>query len=99
MYNWLHCAWYVGNRGYWLLVPLSWLYALIILLRRCIYELGWRGRYRARVPVVIIGNLTAGGTGKTPAVIERAPSGTISSRTANATSPSSSPRLTTVPAP
>jgi tetraacyldisaccharide 4'-kinase len=69
MYKWLHRVWYEGSRGYWLLVPLSWLYAVVILLRRCMYELGWRGRYRAGVPVVIIGNLTAGGTGKTPTVI------------------------------
>jgi tetraacyldisaccharide 4'-kinase len=69
MYNWLHRVWYEGNRGYRLLVPLSWVYAAIILLRRYLYDFGWRGRYRASVPVIIIGNLTAGGTGKTPTTI------------------------------
>jgi tetraacyldisaccharide 4'-kinase len=69
MYEWLHRVWYEGNRGYLLLMPLSWVYALIVLLRRGMYRLGWRGRYKAPVPVIIIGNLTAGGTGKTPTTI------------------------------
>ncbi|WP_158784295.1 tetraacyldisaccharide 4'-kinase [Pantoea sp. BAV 3049] len=54
---------------YVLLLPLSWLYGLISTLIRLSYTLGWRKAWRAPVPVVIVGNLTAGGNGKTPVAI------------------------------
>ncbi|MGE9550577.1 tetraacyldisaccharide 4'-kinase [Erwinia amylovora] len=52
-----------------LLLPLSWLYGLISTLIRLSYALGWRKAWRAPVPVVIVGNLTAGGNGKTPVAV------------------------------
>lgn len=54
---------------YLLLVPFSLLYGLISNLLRLSYRWGWREAWRAPVPVVIVGNLTAGGNGKTPVVI------------------------------
>jgi tetraacyldisaccharide 4'-kinase len=45
------------------------LFALIAYLRRTCYRLGWCRVSRAEVPVVVVGNLTVGGTGKTPLVI------------------------------
>lgn len=54
---------------YVLLLPLSLLYGLIANLIRLSYQLGWRKTWRAPVPVVVVGNLTAGGNGKTPVVI------------------------------
>lgn len=54
---------------YLLLLPFSWLYGLISNAIRLSYQLGWRKVWRASVPVVIVGNLTAGGNGKTPVVI------------------------------
>ncbi|MBJ7220556.1 MULTISPECIES: tetraacyldisaccharide 4'-kinase [unclassified Brenneria] len=54
---------------YWLLIPLSALYGLITFLIRLSYRRGWRKRWRASVPVLVVGNLTAGGNGKTPVVI------------------------------
>lgn len=54
---------------YLLLVPLSCLYGLISNLLRLSYVWGWRKAWRAPVPVVVVGNLTAGGNGKTPVVI------------------------------
>lgn len=54
---------------YLLLVPLSWLYGLVSNLIRLSYVWGWRKAWRAPVPVVVVGNLTAGGNGKTPVVI------------------------------
>ncbi|MBG2710387.1 tetraacyldisaccharide 4'-kinase [Proteus mirabilis] len=54
---------------YILLLPFSWLYGAITLLRRFAYQKGWLASWKAPVPVVIVGNLTAGGNGKTPVVI------------------------------
>ena len=54
---------------YLCLLPLSLLYGLISNLLRLSYVWGWRKAWRAPVPVVVVGNLTAGGNGKTPVVI------------------------------
>lgn len=54
---------------YLLLLPFSLLYGLISNLLRLSYRWGWRKAWRAPVPVVIVGNLTAGGNGKTPVVV------------------------------
>lgn len=54
---------------YLLLMPLSWLYGLISNLIRLSYKTGLKKSWRASVPVVVVGNLTAGGNGKTPVVI------------------------------
>jgi len=51
-----------------LLLPLSLIYGLISWLRAVVYRQGWLPRYRARVPVISVGNLAVGGTGKTPVV-------------------------------
>jgi tetraacyldisaccharide 4'-kinase len=53
----------------WLLWPLSALFAAVLALRRLAYGLGLRRVERAPVPVIVVGNLVAGGAGKTPSVI------------------------------
>jgi tetraacyldisaccharide 4'-kinase len=53
----------------WALRPLSWLYAALVAVRRVAYRRGFLRRVRLRAPVVIVGNLVAGGAGKTPAVL------------------------------
>ncbi|WP_312152078.1 tetraacyldisaccharide 4'-kinase [Atlantibacter hermannii] len=59
-----------GQSPLWiLLLPLSGLYGLVSNLIRLSYRLGLRKSWRAPVPVVVIGNLTAGGNGKTPVVV------------------------------
>jgi tetraacyldisaccharide 4'-kinase len=50
------------------LAPLSLLYGSIMALRSLLYRLGLRHRVKVGVPVVVVGNLTVGGTGKTPLV-------------------------------
>lgn len=49
-----------------LLLPLALLFALAVNLRRWAYRLGWASSVKLPVPVVVIGNITAGGSGKTP---------------------------------
>jgi len=61
--------WSGSSLIYLLLLPLSWLYGLVSGVIRCSYRVGLRKSWRAPVPVVVVGNLTAGGNGKTPMVI------------------------------
>lgn len=59
-----------GRSPLWVLLwPLSVLYGAITALIRFSFQRGWRKSWRAPVPVVVVGNLTAGGNGKTPVVI------------------------------
>jgi tetraacyldisaccharide 4'-kinase len=60
-------SWYGGAGSIWL-APLSFLYGAIIGLRSVLYRLGLRHTVRVGVPVIVVGNLTVGGTGKTPLV-------------------------------
>ena len=48
--------------------PLGWLYGAVGVVRVALYRTGFFSSYRAPVPVVSVGNLAAGGTGKTPLV-------------------------------
>jgi len=62
-------AWQRRALWLWLLLPVSWLYGLITMLRRNAYKSGLLSSYRASVPVMVIGNITVGGSGKTPLII------------------------------
>ena len=68
-YRWIHRVWYRDGAFGWLLAPLSGVFRLLAALRRYFYRHGIFDSHPAGVPVVVIGNITAGGTGKTPTVI------------------------------
>ena len=51
---------------FYLLIPFSWLYGLIISFRKWLYKSGLYTRNKFDFPIICVGNITAGGTGKTP---------------------------------
>lgn len=51
------------------LLPLSWLFNLIVCLRKKLYQKQFFKSYKAHIPVIVVGNIVVGGTGKTPLVI------------------------------
>lgn len=68
-YRWIHRVWYEGARFGWVLLPLSGLYWAISMSRRFLYRWGLLKVHRVPVPVIVVGNITAGGTGKTPTAV------------------------------
>lgn len=65
----LDTYWYSRSFIVLLLLPLSWLFRLITLFRRWLYQLGLLKTHRIPVPVIVVGNINVGGTGKSPLVI------------------------------
>jgi tetraacyldisaccharide 4'-kinase len=62
-------AWYAGHPALGLLRPLEWLYRAVVQRKRARFLAGEGAIYRAPVPVVVVGNITVGGTGKTPMIL------------------------------
>ena len=63
-------AW--NKQAKWLIVlrPLSWIYRGGFLLNKKLYQMGIKSSYQAPIPVMVIGNITVGGSGKTPLLIQ-----------------------------
>ncbi|WP_025820594.1 tetraacyldisaccharide 4'-kinase [Shewanella marina] len=62
-------VWYHNHTAKWLLWPLSWLFIVITALRKCLFACGLKPSVHLAAPVIIVGNITVGGSGKTPTVI------------------------------
>ena len=61
--------WYGKSPRVSVLQPLAWLYGAAVAVRRQAYERGWMKSHAVGRPVIVVGNLTVGGTGKTPLTI------------------------------
>ena len=49
-----------------IMAPLSWLYGLVVGIRNTMFNVGLLKSTKFDIPVIVVGNITAGGTGKTP---------------------------------
>lgn len=66
---WFHRFWYEGESPPWWTRILSLFFSVIVHSRLALYRVGILRQYEAAVPVIVIGNLVAGGAGKTPLAI------------------------------
>ena len=70
MRNLVQRAWQKKNALFYLvLVPLSWLFGWLVALRRGLYMCGILQSQALTVPVIVVGNINLGGSGKTPVVM------------------------------
>ncbi|WP_024929652.1 tetraacyldisaccharide 4'-kinase [Methylophilus sp. OH31] len=67
--TWFERQWQINGWAQCLLLPLSWLFALLAAGRRYGYHIGLFSSQALPVPVIIVGNISVGGVGKTPLVI------------------------------
>ncbi len=58
-----------GQALVFVLFPLSWVFGLLVLLRRLLYQRGFLQVTHLPVPVIVVGNVMIGGVGKTPVTI------------------------------
>ncbi len=65
----VNAIWYGGNPLGWLLWPVALLYRTAAVLRRALYRWGLLRVVDPGAPVVVVGNITVGGTGKTPCIV------------------------------
>lgn len=65
--------WFKQHQAKWLIVPLllpfTFLFFILTLLRRFFYKIGLFSSYNVSAPVIVVGNIGIGGNGKTPVVI------------------------------
>ncbi len=67
--KWSNFVWYQDNFIGLCLLPFSMVFNDIVRFRRYLYRMGLLKKHKLSVPVIIVGNITVGGTGKTPLTI------------------------------
>jgi tetraacyldisaccharide 4'-kinase len=71
--NWITNIWYSPRIYHWpiiiLLLPISLLFFVLSATRRRAFRLGLQSSSKVAVPVIVVGNITVGGNGKTPLVV------------------------------
>ncbi len=65
----LQRMWYQGHPLQWLLLPFTWLFSALTALRRRCYAWGLLRTHRVEAFVIVVGNISVGGNGKTPVVL------------------------------
>lgn len=68
-HQWLPEQWLGRGLAAQCLRPLSWLYGTLCWARRLAYRQGWRASHQVPATVIVVGNVVAGGAGKTPTTI------------------------------
>lgn len=66
--NWITRQWQGASLWHLLLIPLGWVFGLLAGLHRTLYRFGMLRAQTLPVPVIVVGNVSVGGTGKTPLV-------------------------------
>jgi tetraacyldisaccharide 4'-kinase len=69
MSEWLQREWQKLGGGALLLLPFAIVFRIAVAIRRVLYRAKMLPQWKARVPVVVVGNVSVGGTGKTPLVL------------------------------
>jgi len=64
--HWLQQYWYRITPLHLLLLPVSFIFRLLVKTRRALYRSGILPGEKLPVPVIVVGNITVGGSGKTP---------------------------------
>lgn len=68
-HQWLPEQWLGRGLAAQCLRPVSWLYGALAWARRLAYRQGWLASHRVQATVIVVGNVVAGGAGKTPTTI------------------------------
>lgn len=67
--NWIERGWYNGSKLNFVLLPLTVLFWIVSGVRKWVFKFGITKSISSPLPVIVVGNISVGGTGKTPFVI------------------------------